>query len=188
MKHVKPKKTIPHGTRYLFITCYKPNDPQFKGLYSVTRLFMKKRYCYCHDYRQTGTLDLSRRRKLAWVLISGHGGEDGARMTDGKNTRLYPRNIRLPKKTKFLLLGCHQGLPGQKEEWARGVNLPLKNIYGADGESETALSTLCLLNIWEHGIPSAMKWFTRWIKANSYFRPKFEEIREEFYCSHCQSW
>jgi hypothetical protein len=174
----KKKQIIPYATRYLFINCYRPDNPLFKGIYAVTQLFKKRRNCRCLDYKNGIKLDLSKRRKLAWVLISGHGGEDGARMTDGEDTYLYPQNIKLPYKTKLFLLGCHQGLPMQEAEWAKGTGSELNNIYGAEGETETALSTICLLSILEGGIETMGKWFIRWIEANAYFRPRFKEMRE----------
>jgi hypothetical protein len=180
MSGTKRNQIIPYATRYLIINCYRPDNALFKGLYRVSRMFMKLRYCRCLNYTNETTIDLRKRRNLGTVLISGHGGRDGARMTDGADTRLYPWNLLLPPNTRLFLLGCHQGMPARITEWAGGTGVDPANIHGAAGETETALSTLCLLGVLEDGIATLEKWFTRWIEANEYFRPWFALMRETY--------
>jgi hypothetical protein len=181
--------TIPYGTRYLIITCFKSTDRQFRGIYKVSRLLDRSPYLY--RWRWDGSsLSLIRRRALEWVLVSGHGAEDQARLGDGQNNALTPCSLALPVSCSLFLLGCYQGKEPTKKEWARATGLEPAHVYGCGGETESVLSTLFMLNILDSGLQKADYWFERWIKANDYLRSWFPQMRSiyrenrmDFLCS-----
>ena len=77
---------IPYGTRYLLITCSDPADRQFRGIAEACSLLAKTDGVH-HLPWDGEALVLSRRRTLRWVVISGHGAERNARITDGHRRR-----------------------------------------------------------------------------------------------------
>ena len=169
-------KKIPYGTRYLIITCANSKDKQFRGIYDVSKLLNKRKGIYHHKW-EGNSLFLSRRRVLKWVVISGHGAKNYARLSDGHKNRLYPKNLSLARDIDLFLLGCYQGKEKIKKKWAQETGLFFNNVHGSKDDTESALSTLFLLNVFEHGPDKAGLWFNRWIKANNYFSIWLTEIR-----------
>ena len=126
------------------------------------------------------SLNLVRRRVLDWVLISGHGAEDRARLSDGRSRSITPRSLILPSGSRLFLLGCYQGRAKIKREWAETTGVEITRVYGCAGETESVLSTLFLLNLLESGFQSVAYWFERWIEANDYLRSWFPRMRETY--------
>jgi hypothetical protein len=60
-------------------------------------------------------------------------------------------------------------------------------VHACEGETESALSTLFLLALLEHGPRSADRWFDRWREANDRLRGHFPEMRR-LYRAHNGNW
>ena len=123
-------------------------------------------------------LNLSGRKALTHVIVFGHGSEDRARMGDIRSGGIYPESLALPDSAYLLLTGCYQGKAELKENWSKGTGLDSERIMACSGETESALSTLFLLNLLEGGSTEILYWFRRWIAANEYFFPVFQEARK----------
>ena len=164
---------VPHGTRYLLITCADATDGQFRGVAQACRLLAK-----AHDVRHVAwdgePLLLGGRRTLRWVAVSGHGAEGDARISDGREQYLYPRDLPLAPGVDLYLLACYQGQEAIRQKWTDETKA---TVHGCEGETESALSTLFLLALLEHGPESAAHWFDRWREANDRLRPHFPEMR-----------
>ena len=171
---------IPYGTRYLIITCFHSDDRQFGGIYRVSRLFHKKKGTH-HLLWQGGNLPLSGRKTLEWVAISGHGAENTARLSDGTGDEnvntLCPGDLTIPCRTHLFLLGCYQGKNAIRKQWSRETGINPDRLHACEGETESALSTLLLLNVLEHGEESLYYWFRRWLEANSHFQSHFLSMK-----------
>ena len=164
---------IPYGTRYLLITCSDPADRQFRGIAEACSLLAKTNGVY-HSPWDGEALVLSRRRTLRWVVVSGHGAERTACISDGHGRRLYPRDLELPHGVGLYLLACHQGREEIRHRW---VSENGGEVHGCEGETESALSTLLLLGLLDDGPASVHRWFERWRQANDGLRPHFPEMR-----------
>ena len=65
-------------------------------------------------------------------------------------------------------------------KWAECTGIDIDQIHGCDGETDTSLSTLFLLNLFVNGMDRLHFWFNRWIQVNDYCRPWFDEMREVY--------
>ena len=99
---------VPHGSRYLLITCADANDGQFRGVAQACGLLAKAHGVH-HLAWDGGPLQLTRRRTLRWVAVSGHGAEGDARVSDGRGRSLCPRDLQLAPGVDLYLLACYQG-------------------------------------------------------------------------------
>ena len=99
-----PMGLIPPGIHYIIITCSDPSDPQFRGIQEVSDLLGK----FPQSLNSTwdgNALELSRRKALKWILISGHGAEESARLSGGggdRNSAVTPRDLFLPNECALL--------------------------------------------------------------------------------------
>ena len=164
---------IPHGTRYLLLTCSDPSDRQFRGVASACGLL-----AYTEGVHQLAwdgdPLALGRRRTLRWVVVSGHGAERTARVSDGHRRRLLPRDLALPPGVDLYLLACYQGREEIRDRWVKETD---GDVHGCEGETESVLSTLLLLGLLDDGLESIGRWFGRWRQANDRLQPYFPEMR-----------
>jgi hypothetical protein len=140
-----------------------------------------KRSPASHSLEWTGAaLDLSRRRVLRWVLISGHGSSTRAGFELDSAQGLNPADLRLPASTRLYLMGCYQGRQRQLLAWAMGTGVDKNQVWGCTGETESALSTCLLLHLLEEGVESIDRWFPVWIRCNDATRPYFTMIRDVY--------
>jgi hypothetical protein len=169
--------SVPFGTRNLFVRC--SDDKQFRG---IGRLLQElKRSPGSHSLEWVGTAaDLSRRRVLGRVLISGHGSPNQAGFELDSSRALRPGDLHLPKRSSLYLMGCHQGGQRQRLGWALGTGVDTKRVWGCSGETESALSTCLLLHLVEDGVESIDRWFPFWIRCNDAARPFFPVIRDVY--------
>jgi hypothetical protein len=172
-------QTVPHGTRYLIVACSEPSDPQFRGIQEAGDLLGRLPQALKFPWNGKA-LALERRKVLRWILISGHGAEESARLSDGRNNALTPGDLLLPKGCGLYLLGCYQGKEYLKSQWAEATGGDHKRIHGCGGETESALSTLLLLNLLDDGPETIAHWFSRWIEVNDYLRSWFLIMRRTY--------
>jgi hypothetical protein len=125
-------------------------------------------------------LDLSRRRVLARVLISGHGSPTEPRFTVPGVEPLEPAALRLSPMCRLYLLGCNQGAPANLRAWAAGTGLCPERVAGCAGETETALTTCLLLHLLEEGVGALERWYPVWVRCNDFLRPCFPAIRQAY--------
>jgi hypothetical protein len=169
--------SIPFGTRNLFIRC--SDDKQFGGILRLLRELNRSPASYSLQW--TGIpADLSRRRVLQRVLISGHGSPGQAGFELESPQALRPGDLRLPADGKLYLMGCYQGADAQRRGWIEGTGVHASNAWGCAGETESALSTCLLLHLLEDGAESIDRWFPVWILCNDAARPHFPVIREVY--------
>jgi hypothetical protein len=164
---------IPYGTRYLLLTCADLEDRQFRGIAEACSMLAKTDGVH-HLPWNGEPLALSRRRTLRWVVVSGHGAERTAWISDGHRRRLHPQDLELPPGVDLYLLACYQGRRDIRERWADETG---GDVHGCDGETESALSTLLLIGLLEDDPRSIHRWFGRWRQANDRLRPHFPEMR-----------
>jgi hypothetical protein len=166
---------VPFGTRNLFIRC--SDDKQFGG---ILRLLEElKRPPGSHSLTWKGaTMDLSRRRVLERVIISGHGSPEQAGFELDSERALRPEDLRLPADCSLYLMGCSQGR--RRPAWALETGVEANRVWGCTGETESALSTCMLLHLLEDGVESIDRWFPVWIRCNDAARPYFPMIREVY--------
>ena len=62
-------------------------------------------------------------------------------------------------------------------QWALATGSDPSRVYGCRGETESALSTLFLLNILDDRLERIDYWFQRWIEVNDYLRSWFPQMR-----------
>ena len=165
---------VPPGTRYLLITCADATDGQFRGVAQACRLLAEADGVHYPAWEDGERLLLGGRRTLRWVAVSGHGAEGDARVSDGRERYLYPRDLRLAPGIDLYLLACYQGQEAIRQKWAEATKA---TVHGCEGETESVLSTLFPLALLEHGPESAAHWFDRWREANERLRPHFPEMR-----------
>ncbi len=169
--------SVPFGTRSLFIGC--SDDRQFGGILKLLRELDGVPGSHLLDWRGV-PMDLSRRRVLKRVLISGHGSPTRAGFELGTVLELRPSDLRLPGSAGLYLMGCDQGREQQRLAWAAGTGVEVERVRGCAGETESALSTCLLLHLLEEGAESIDRWFPLWIHSNDAFRPHFPIIREVY--------
>jgi len=164
--------------RGLLLACADPAERQFAGLrLLMVRLAAELPGLSCRDWR-------GRRMNLRWrslgpVLVSGHGAADRAAFR-GPMGLLTPGGLRLPRRARLYLLGCHQGRPELRSAWAAGTGLAEERVRGHDGETESALSTCLLLHLLEEGWPAFDGWFTAWQRCNAELAPHFPVLRAAY--------
>jgi hypothetical protein len=169
--------SIPFGTRSLFIRC--SDDKQFGGILKLFQEMKRSPASYLFEWQGVPT-DLSRRRVLRRVLISGHGNPIQAGFELDSERGLKPEDLRLPACTGLYLMGCHQGREKQRLAWAAGTGVEAGRVRGCAGETESALSTCLLLHLLEEGAETIDHWFPMWRHCNNAFRPYFPMIREAY--------
>jgi hypothetical protein len=169
--------SVPHGTRTLLIGCGR--DKQFNGILRVMHEVSRSPGSHLL-LRWSRPEDLSRRRVLERVLISGHGSPTEAGFELSTERELRPADLRLPSGAGLYLIGCYQGRNEQRLAWAAGTGLKDSRIRGCTGETESALSTCLLLHLLEDGPDSIDRWFPLWRRCNDAFRPHFPLIREVY--------
>jgi hypothetical protein len=163
--------TLPSGKRYMILSAISARDRQYRGILDICRELSGRGFWFHHPW-EGQTLDLSQRRDIEWVLISGHGSPHRAAFG---SQPLLPSHLRLPQRAYLLLLGCHQGRQDLRIAWSRGTGAALPRVLGCAGETESAFSTLFFLHVLAGGQP--LYWFRRWREANDRFRPYFPEAR-----------
>jgi len=171
------------GIECLLLSCSGPEQRQFSG---VRRLMAE----LAADYRRVeflewrgGGLDLRRRRRLLRVLVSGHGLREAAGFQDTEGSGgpgLTPGGLRLPGRALLFLLGCHQGGELFRRAWAAGCGIPVEQVRGCGGETESALSTCLLLHLLEDGPESLERWFVEWERCNQALEPLFPAMRAAY--------
>ena len=167
---------IAYATRYLLISCHNSKEPQFRGIREVAgRLKRSKGFSH---FAWTGEKqDLKRRRVLKWVLISGHGSANFARLGNNQTLFINHRDIKLPPGAALYLLGCYQGRSRLKRKWAESCGIPEIRVHGCTAETESALSTCLLLQLLKNGPQPMEYWYREWLKANEHLRPHFPLLR-----------
>ena len=121
---------IPYGTRYLLLTCAGPADRQFRGIAEACS--MLARTDDVHHLPWDGeALILSRRRTLRWVVVSGHGAERTARVSDGHRSRLLPRDLTLPPGVDTLSRRIFGLLHSGVDDRVAGICLALLALLAA---------------------------------------------------------
>jgi len=172
---VQVKRTA-RGARCLFVSCIDPADPQFAGMRKALRMLSRADGVRGRSW-DGKPLALARRAGLSTLVVSGHGCEEEARLGDGRGRFLRPEDVRLPGGARLLLLGCYQGRGDLRGAWAKGTGLPRESVLGAEGETETLLSTLFVLHLAREGESRAEGLFEEWALANRIIRPFFEQAR-----------
>ncbi|HUV08072.1 MAG TPA: hypothetical protein VMX75_10115 [Spirochaetia bacterium] len=185
---------LPQEAENLLVTCFNRQDGQFRGVWEVCQMLSGRPGC-CHITFKDQNMLLSGRKNLGWVLLSGHGVRDEARVGDDRGGGITPPRLRLPPGAHLLLLCCYQGREDLRSVWARQTGAKEERVWGSSGETESALSTLYLLHLLEgerlpdnDGRPDyggqpvdddrALYWFRRWIQANAYYRSHFPRARK----------
>ncbi len=163
-------------TRILLVSCFDLHEPPYGGMrVALGELETKPGFAWAAwDGAPLGFRD---RDNLRHVVLSGHGSETHARLGDGVSRFLYPNDVGLPPEANLYLLGCFQGREDFAPIWERETGLPARQIMGAEGETETLLSTIFLLHLAEEGFAAIGELFDAWILANRIIRPRFTEAR-----------
>ena len=169
--------SIPFGIRNLYIRC--SDGKQFSGILRLLQELNRIPGSHVLDW-PGGPKDLSRRRVLQRVLISGHGSLSEAGFELGSAGQLRPADLLLPINTSLYLMGCYQSRNKQHLAWSAGTGVSPNRIWGCSGETESALSTYLLLHLLEDGADSIDRWFPVWRRCNDAFRPHFPLIREVY--------
>jgi len=170
------------GVRSLFLACLSPDQPQFRGIrQALTELGSAERCCALQW--EGSALRLRRRRALARVLITGHGLEARAGfagLAAAGGAGFGPETVALPGSCSLYLAACFQGRADLRAAWAQGAGVPLHNVHGSSGETESALSSCLLLHLLEEGPERLERWFPAWQQANDALRPHFPRIRKSY--------
>ena len=165
---------VPRSPCYLLVTCADPADGQFRGVHQASRLLAGSGGVGHIAWHEGRRVAVPPRSSLRWIVVSGHGRADHARVGDGGGVALGPRDLPPMHGTDLYLLACHQGEETNRQKWGEASGA---TVHGCAGETESALSTLFLLALLEHGPESAFHWFDRWRIANDRLRPQFPEMR-----------
>jgi hypothetical protein len=168
---------VPFGTHSLFIAC--SDDKQFSGILKLLKELGRLSASHLLNWRGIAT-DLSRRRVLQRVIISGHGSPTQTGFEVDSDQVLTPVDLLLPGSTYLYLMSCYQGREKQRLAWAAGSGVRANRVRGSSGETESALSTCLLLHLLEDGVDSIDRWFLEWRRCNDAFRPYFPEIRDVY--------
>jgi len=169
-------RAIPGAAASLVVACFDSADTQFAGLRKALAEMARAGGFAVREW-SGGPLALARARSVRSVILCGHGSPERAGLGDGCGLSLAPADIRLRGHTRLYLLGCHQGREDTRLQWARGTGVPEKLVRGAEGETETLLSTLFLLHCADKGIGGIEESFDGWVLSNRLIRPRFEEAR-----------
>jgi hypothetical protein len=169
--------SVPFGIRTLYIRCSE--GKQFRGIRSLLRELSARPGSHLLNWPD-GAVELSGRRVLQRVLVSGHGSPNEAGFELGSSRELRPSDLSLPERAGLYLMGCYQSRKSQRLAWASGTGVHPDRVRGCSGETESALSTCLLLHILEEGADSIDRWFPIWSSCNDAFRPHFGLIREVY--------
>ncbi len=165
--------------RALLLSCADPGEKQFAGLLRLmSRLQAELPGLACRQW-QGRSVRCRWRRRLAAVLIAGHGSSDRAAFRSPAGC-LTPESLRLPPQASLYLLGCYQGKPDLRKAWAAGAGLAEERVHGHDRETESALSTCLLLHLLEDGLGSLGSWFEAWRRCNAELEEYFPRLREAY--------
>jgi hypothetical protein len=169
-------KELSSGAGVLLVCCFDLEEPPYRGMSAALRELEEKPDFQWRAWDET-RLDLEERKDLAHVVLSGHGSETQARLGDGVSRFLYPGDLGMPPGRNLYLLGCFQGREDLASLWARDTGLPMDGVFGAEGETETLLSTMFLLHLAAEGFSRIGRLFGDWVLANRIIRPLFAEAR-----------
>ncbi len=164
-----------HGTRWLLITCFAPGEEQFRGVEAAIPLL--RRPGFAHLPWRGEKLSLRSRRRLSWVLVSGHGSLEAPRVGGGRHPPFTPAGLDPPPGAAVYLAACYQGRPDLGAAWAAGCGLPTGRVLGAPTETDSFLSVCLLLHLAERGPESMGELFPRWVLANRLLAPHFSGLR-----------
>ncbi len=163
----------------LLLGCADPREKQFAGLRRLmSRLEAELPGLASREWRGRA-VRCRWRRRLATVLISGHGSRDRAAFRSPSGY-LTPGSLSLPPGAALYLLGCYQGRPELRKAWAEGAGLAEERVHGCEGETESALSTCLLLHLLEDGLGSLESWFEAWRSCNADVEEHFPLLRAAY--------
>jgi hypothetical protein len=160
----------------LLVACARPDDPQFAGMRGALAALSASGAALVRQW-DGGPLVLERGEAPAALVLAGHGSEELPGVGDGAGLRLGPEDVRCPGRTRLYLLACGQGRGGLRAAWARGTGLAPSHVRGAEGETETLLSTLFVLHLARAGPADLDSLFGQWVLANRILRPFFPPAR-----------
>jgi hypothetical protein len=164
------------GARCILVSCFNTADPQVAGMRKALGRLSGARPMEVRDW-DGAPLSLAHRTRLSTLILCGHGSDDEARLGDGRGRFLRPADVRVPGRARLLLLGCYQGREDLRGAWAKGTGLEQDRVRGAEGETETLLSTLFVLHLARVGQSRVGELFDEWALANRIVRPYFEPAR-----------
>ena len=170
------RAAVRRGTRFLLLTCFERGERQFRGIEAALPL-LRRRPGFLHLPWAGQRLCLRRRRGLAWILVSGHGSREQARITGGAVPPFTPAALEPPPGAALYLAACYQGLPGPAAAWAAGCRLPRRQVRGAPTETDSFLSACLLLHLAERGPGRLAAVFPQWVRANRLLSPHFAVLR-----------
>jgi hypothetical protein len=173
---VQVKATV-RTARCILVSCANPADRQFDGMRKAVAACAGAGAVEAREW-DGAPLVLAGRRGLTALVLAGHGCGDQAALGDGRGCRLAPADVSLPVSAELFLLGCSQGCGDLRAAWARGSRLAEEKVHGAEGETETLLSTLFVLHLAREGPAGLAALFEQWVLANRLIRPFFEPCRE----------
>jgi len=180
--------------RAAVVACFGRGDPQFAGaVKAMAELAVVSGFSVCvweggplrfsegEESSRRGIPADSLRRGIPAasfsIVIAGHGSEERAGLGNGSGLSLAPSVIAIPRSARLYLLGCYQGRDDLREQWVRGCGLPSEGVQGAEGETESLLSTLFLMHCAAEGAVAVGRIFTDWVLANRIVRPHFTAAR-----------
>ena len=167
---------VRRGTRFLLLTCFERGERQFRGIEAALPL-LRRHPGFLHLPWAGERLSLRRRRRLAWILVSGHGSREAARITGGPAPPLIPAALEPPPCAALYLAACYQGLSGPAAAWTAGCRLPARRVHGAPTETDSFLSACLLLHLAERGPERLPALFPQWVRANRLLAPHFPVLR-----------
>ncbi len=160
----------------LLVACARAEDPQFAGLHRALAALSASGAARVLRW-DGGPLAFRGGEAPAALLLAGHGREDLPGVGDGDGCGLGPQGLRCPSRTRLYLLACGQGRDELRAGWARGTGLSPSRVRGAEGETETLLSTLFVLHLARAGPAGLDALFDQWVLANRIVRPFFPAAR-----------
>jgi hypothetical protein len=163
-------------TGAFLVCCFDLHEPPYGGM-RIALGELERAPAFAWRAWDGAPLHLGGLENLSHVVLSGHGSETHARLGDGVSRFLYPRDVGVPRDANLYLLGCFQGREDFAPLWSRDTGVPPERIFGAEGETETLLSTMFLLHLAEEGFADIKGLFEDWVLANRIIRPKFNEAR-----------
>jgi hypothetical protein len=170
---------VKQQARLLAVTCAGLGERRFGGM---ARVLAEMESLPGLGWAPRGgeRIDLTARPGLEALILWGHGAADAPRLGDGAAGGVTPRDVRLPPGCRLYLLACHQGRADLLSAWAAGTDTAPGSVAGAEGETETLLSTLFLLGLREAGPGAVSALFSQWVLANRIIRPFFVPAREMY--------
>lgn len=163
----------------LLLGCADPREKQFAGLRRLMSRLEAELPGLVYRQWQGRAVRCHRRRRLATVLISGHGCCEQAAFRSPLGY-LTPGSLSLPPGANLYLLGCYQGRHDLRKAWAAGAGLAEERVHGHDRETESAISTCLLLHLLEDGLSSLESWFGAWRRCNADLERHFPLLRAAY--------